>query len=401
MFKKTVQWVNKYIYISEELLILFAVVFVGSLFAWHVYALELTTIFVDQNSHLNISRMVTDSLTPGISQFGFWPPFIHILLAPFSMITPLFESGLAGAFVLIPALGVGAIFLYQLLLLLTGKKVIGVIGALLLMANPYILYYAVTPMTEVLSISLLLGVAYFTANWLSTQKLSSLIYLGLLITLASLTRFEGFILFPLVGSIVLAKLLIQRKRYYEIEALLLLFSLVAGLGIAFVFIYGLIFGGNPLTFMVGAWSAYEQQHDYLLPAEHNFRLSLVYLLYAAYYMVGKVQVWLAATALVFLLLLIRKRETYLSVVSVTLVLISPLIFNAFAITQGSAVLYVPDLPPYANFFNERYALNIIGIAIVTPLLLAAALHDRIQAMGAQPLRSIFCCWAYSGSSLCK
>jgi len=43
---------------------------VGSLFSLYVYNLGLTRVLVDQNSHLNISRQITDSITDATPNRG-------------------------------------------------------------------------------------------------------------------------------------------------------------------------------------------------------------------------------------------------------------------------------------------------------------------------------------------
>lgn len=374
MWHRAIQLKNKMIQVRVEVLIFLTTITTGTLFTWYVYSIELTKIFIDQNSHLNISRLITDSLTPGISQIGFWPPFVHILMAPFSMITPLFERGLSGAFVLVPILGIGAVLLYRLLLVITQNKTISVGGALLFISNPYILYFTATPMTEVLFLTFLFGVAYFLLIWFSTQTFSSLMYLALFIVLASLTRFEGFILIPVVGFFVLLKLFFERKQYHEIEASVILFSLVAGIGVMFVFIYGWIFGDNPLEFLNGAWSAEAQQRDYFLPTAHKLGESIQYFLHASYYMVGKAPLILSAISFFAALSIIRDKYLYFSFISVSMVLLSPTIFDLLALYQGSAVMYVPELPPFSGFFNNRYALNLLGFTIFTTMTFSAFLY---------------------------
>src|SRR5437899_2515328 len=54
----------------------------------------------DAESHLNIAKRVSGSLTPGFAQLGgIWLPIPHILLIPFVAIDPLWRSGLAGAII--------------------------------------------------------------------------------------------------------------------------------------------------------------------------------------------------------------------------------------------------------------------------------------------------------------
>lgn len=345
----------------------------GSFFAWYVYKLGITTVFVDQNSHLNLTREVFDSMTPGISQIGFWPPLLHLLMIPFTAIDFLYRTGLAGAFTLIPFLGLAAAFFYKLLFVFIKNKFISFSGAILFLLNPHILYYAVTPMMEILFISLLFGTAYFLIQWLNTDKTKYLIFLSIFISLASVARFEGLTLVPLVGLIVLAQLIRKKIPYKKIEASVILFSFIAILGFLSLVVYGWIFGSNPLAFLNSDWSAQNQQKDYFLPAARNILKSTQYLMHASYYMLGKTQVIIALVG--FLIILIFYRT--FKFIAVSLVLFSPFIFDWLALYRGNAIIYVADLPPYNQFFNERYGIYWVGFVIFTILVLISKLDCRL------------------------
>jgi hypothetical protein len=70
---------------------------IGGLFFLYIQDIGTLLHLIDQYSHLSISRQITDSLTPGMSQVGFWPPLLHLLLAPLTFFDGLYYSGLAAA----------------------------------------------------------------------------------------------------------------------------------------------------------------------------------------------------------------------------------------------------------------------------------------------------------------
>ena len=224
----------------------------------------------------------------------------------------------------------------------------------------------------------MLGVAYYLMRWVESQSFASLIYLGIFITFASLARFEGFILIPVAGAIILFRLISQKKKYHEIEAVGILFILVAGVGVAFTFIYGWVFAGDPLIFMNGAWSASAQQQFFFLPAAGDIGMAMLYILEASTYMLGGLLIPFSALSFIALIFLLGGDNRLVLFLSVSFVLISPLLFDIVALYQGSAVLYVSSLPPFGEFFNERYGLYWIGFAVFTPLLLAGVLLERIR-----------------------
>ncbi|MFZ2970036.1 MAG: hypothetical protein WA063_02725, partial [Minisyncoccia bacterium] len=311
MKSKLGNMVGKY---KVETIIAALAVILSSLMAWRVYSLGLTRILVDQNSHLNIARQITDSMTPGITQLGFWVPLIHILMMPFVIIEPLYRTGLAGFFTLLPFLAIAAIFLYKTCLLITKNNKLSFWASIIFLLNPYVLYYAVTPMTEVLYIANLIATAYFIILWMQTKKLSYLLICGIFISLASLSRFEGLILIPIVSLIVLIQLIRTYKDYYKVEATALLFFIIAILGFAFILLYGYIFGkGNPFAFVNNELLGFHRQGTYLLPAEGSIMVSFQYLLHAAYHMISKPFAIASLVCLPILLLLIKPRLKTLSV----------------------------------------------------------------------------------------
>lgn len=352
------------IFSSPELWLGFAAAIAGMAGVWYIYSLGLVKELTDAYAHLNFSRMMFESLTPGISQIGLWPPLLHMLMAPFTMIRPLYESGLAGAVVLIPFYILGTVYTYKLVKLFTQNEWLSVLGAVLFMANPYVIYYSAVPMMEVLFLANLMAVAYYMARWYMLGNLSSLVLTGVFAALAALSRFEGLILAPLVGILLAIDLLRRRKGLAQTQAVLILFLLLAALGPLVILAYSWYFGGSPMAFTGGDWVKSAAADEGFL-TQGSYWQSLRYSLYAAFYMVGQ-NLIIFALATLPLLFLFRKR---FEVMSVLLVLASPAIFIIIALASGSYNIGVPDLPPHTVFLNERYGLSWIGFVIVSPLLL--------------------------------
>lgn len=340
------------------------VVCIQTAMALYIYSLHLTIYLVDQSAHLNFARLTFDSLTPGVSQIGFWPPLIHFIMIPFVASDFLYRTGLAGFLALLPFMILGAWFLFRICQELTGSRLLGYAAVALLFLNPYFVYYGATPMMEALFTANLFGVAYFMLRWLETSDIKQLIGAGVFVTLACLSRFEGFMLLPVCGLIILLQLLRQRKGYEEIEAVSLLFGLLAVGGVVFVLVYSWIFSGNPLTFAGGSWL-----HDpvtNLSLTRYQLWTSLQYLLHASGYMIGQPFMLIGALSAVLLLIFSPRRFAQSAVL---LILISPIFFILLTVFTGSIPVNVPELPPYGFFHNDRYTLTWIGFAILAPLLL--------------------------------
>lgn len=362
-----------------EFLVFLGAALVAGLFSLYISSLGLTKLLVDQNAHLNIARLISDSLTPGISQIGFWPPLIHIVMAPFASVSFLFETGLAGAAALVPVFALGAVFVYRILRQLTDSQFVSLGGVLVYLTNPYLLYYTATPMTETLFVVTLLGVAYYFLRWLDKSDFRSLIYLGIFVALAGMARFEGFALLPIVLTLIVVKLYRDKKSYHEIEAISILFGLIALIGLGFVFVYSFVFGGNPLEFLNGAWSAAAQQESFYLPTAGDVGMSLLYLIEASKYLLGGFLVSLSLLGFIYLLASLLFDKRLFPFFGISAVLLSPFFFDIFALTQGTAILYVDTLPPFDGYFNERYGIYWLGFAVIVPMFMIELLNERIRA----------------------
>lgn len=342
----------------------------GSLMVWYVYSLDLIKALTDANAHLNFSRMLFDSMTPGVSQIGFWPPLLHILLAPFTGIKFLYETGLAAAFVLMPFYAMGALFTYKLAWHFTKNFWLSFFATAIYMVNPYILYYSAVPMMEVMFLANLLGAAYFTAKWLERPRLSFLVLSGVFVALAGLSRFEGLLLIPVVGAIVLIQLVRTRKNYAQTEAVMILFSLVAVIGAVFITVYSWVFGGTPLAFTGGDWF---RSSLFNFATRHNVVESIQYVLQVSYYMLSEPLVLLSLASFALLLLISKKRFEMSAVLAILAV---PAVFVAIALFSGSYQAAVPSVPPYNIYLNERYGLTWIGFVILAPVMLLGSMFTR-------------------------
>lgn len=339
----------------------------SSLMAWWVYVNHLTVVLADQASHLVFSRLLTDSITPGITQLGTWPPLLHVLMLPASAVDLLFRSGLAGAVTLIPIFVVGVIFLYRLTVRLTKSKFLASVSGLMYIFNPYILYYVVTPMMEVLFITAVIATAYFFLLWLETSHFKHLLLAGVFIALASVSRYEGLFLIPVAISIVVVKLISLKKSFNEIEATVIVFGIPSVLGLGYLLVYDWAFAGHPLAFIgIGGEAWFVGGDSALSLTKGDFSNSLQYILHASHYMFGKVLVTLSFPSMILLAAFSKERFKNGSVI---LLLLVPFIAVFLALYRGSNSIHVPELLPFGHFHNDRYAITWIGALILSPILL--------------------------------
>jgi hypothetical protein len=331
-----------------------------------VHSLDFFLVEVDQQSHLNFARLLTDSLTPSISQLGFWPPLLHILLAPFASIDALYLSGVAGAFAILPLLFLAGYFLYKTVYVLTEDMHAALFVTLLFFMSPYVLYYGMTSMMEIPFFAVFLGAFYFLARWLKEGKLMSLVFSALFVGLSSLARFEGL---TLIIAFMIACVVVMIQKKYSFSKATALFSLVLPLaffGLAAILLYGFVYAGDPLEFIRGEWSALAQEKYLDLPSQGSLLGTLVYFLSAVGRVIGSglsLGLLFAFAFIGFFLSLLQKGKRTESIV-LGMFSIFPAVFVLYSLYTGHTVIYLETLPPYKAFFNERYGLVLLPALLV-------------------------------------
>ena len=226
--------------------------------------------YADSVSHLVRSREFVDAINPGLfEQLGTaWLPLPHLLLLPFTLVEPLFRTGLAGAALNVPCLAFTAVLLYKIIQNHLNVGYIAIVGALLFVTNPNILYMAVTPMTEASFMLFFVGAAYFFMRWMSGPKkylsfnstneggqrshvIFSLAMCSIFISLATLCRYEGWVL-PVFFVSFIVITTVRKKRYYNSKKYKLGIILVSTLsfsGISLWLIWNAYAYNDPLEFL--------------------------------------------------------------------------------------------------------------------------------------------------------
>jgi hypothetical protein len=235
--------------------ILFGIVIAfGLSVAFYLYSLDKYSLvyFGDSVSHMLGARKLVDwNENPGLAQLGtVWLPMPHLLLLPFTLIDPLFTTGFAGVAVSLPCLATTAALLYKMIRthLVSGLACIAFAGALLYALNPNILYLGLTAMTEAPFMLFFVASSCFFQKWyLSPDNLRSMALCSVFVVLATLCRYEGWIL-PLFlapfATVILTKSKFDgRKKVFGI-----LLALASLSGIVFWVGYNAIQYGNPLEF---------------------------------------------------------------------------------------------------------------------------------------------------------
>jgi hypothetical protein len=162
--------------------------------------------FGDAASHIVKARQFIDSQHPGIESIGtVWLPVPHFLLVPFVSIDSLFYSGIAGPALGIPCLIGTGVLLFSVVRRITGSSSIAFVSACLFGLNPNVIYMALTPMNELSLLFFVTLGGYAFLRWREDENDRWLLLCAAAVMLASLCRYEAWILAVFVSLVAARK----------------------------------------------------------------------------------------------------------------------------------------------------------------------------------------------------
>lgn len=368
----------------------------GLVASWWTMSHNVVLAYGDAEAHLNISKRVVSGLTSGLAQLGsVWLPLPHTLMLPFVIDDDMWRSGIAGPAVGVPSLVLLTVMAFKLAYLLTGSIAASWLAPGVILANPNTLYLSGTPMTEVLLLAMVTTSLYFMARWVLHDGVNSLVLAGLFGGLATLSRYDGWVLVCMEAAVVAVIAAVRHRRTGGVEGLLILFGGLAFAGIGGWLLWNQLIFSDPLYFASSVYGSAEQQRFFLasglLPTYHNLPKSIVYWLEDVRIVAGSTLGVLAAVGLV--LLFVRSvRRRRLGPLLIAFVALSSFVFYIVSLWLGQASLILPrfaaDSGPY-KMSNVRYGLQAllpIGLFVAylvarRPRLLAPPLAAVVLAQG--------------------
>jgi hypothetical protein len=345
----------------------FAVVTIAIAGAWffrHDYILH----YGDAQSHLNISRGLIDSRTPGYEQLGsVWLPLLHVLCLPFVASDVLWSTGLAGTIPVAFCFVVAVVFFY----LAAREAYRGIWPAAVTAAcfalNPNLLYLSSIPMTETVFFAGLSVQLFALLRFRRTQSHWLVLVGGSASVCASLTRYDGWFLIPFFA---LGFFLTATKNRFRTA---LTFLCIACLAPLYWVAHVMWATGDALSFYRGPSSAkaiYERglaegyPRD---PVDHNFRLAVLYYWTAGRLCTGWPLVWVGIAGAIAAIW--KKNLLPLTVLSLT-----PCFYIWTMYSTGQPI-HVPNLYPF-SYYNTRYGIALLPLCAFGAGALAAAIPAR-------------------------
>lgn len=330
----------------------------------------------DAQAHLNISRSIIDSRTPGYDQLGtVWLPVLHVICLPFVMSDSLWNNGLAGTIPVAACFVIAGLCFYLAARDVYQSPVAAAVVVTCFALNPNILYLASIPMTEVVFLAALALLLLALFRFRSTQKWR-FVWIGIAAAWSmSLTRYDGWFLIPF-ASFGFA-LFANNRRWLT----LLVFGTVASLAPAYWLAHNWWETGRALDFYNGPYSPIAIQGSKAYPGYHDWRCAFVYYSAAARLCAG----WP-----LLLLGFIGAGCAAVKKVSAPLsfLLLTPVFYIWSIHSSGATPIHVPHLWPF-TYYNTRYGIAVVPLAAFAAGAIVLALPVRLRRFAfALPLLSV-------------
>ncbi len=330
--------------------------------AWWFYRQGYILYYGDAQAHLNISRSIIDSRTPGYDQLGtVWLPVLHVLCLPLVSNDWFWSTGLAATVPVAACFVIAGLFFYLAARDVYGTSMAAAVVVACLALNPNVLYLSVIPMTEIVFIAGLSVLVFAVCRFRLTQN-RQLILLGVLASWwMSLTRYDGWFLIPFAGGWF--ALWASRKP----ASTFAIFAALASLAPLYWAAHNWWETGNALDFINGPYSAKAIQGGKPYPGYHHWVQAFTYYGKAGQLCagVGLLLVGLGGLACAF------KAK---ALAPITFLLLTPA-FYLWSMHSSSTPIYAPQLWPH-GYYNTRYGIAVVIWAAFAAGAVVAAIPQR-------------------------
>jgi cellulose synthase/poly-beta-1,6-N-acetylglucosamine synthase-like glycosyltransferase len=339
-------------------------------------------LYSDAYSHLRIPLRVLETHF-SIAQFGgVWLPLPHLLMLPFIWNTFMWRTGLAGSIPSMICYVVSAVFLFRSAYRLTKDNLASFVGVLMFALNPNILYLQTTPLSELVCIATFTMACYFFLAWTQEDQPRYLVLAAGSTFLATMARYDGWMLVIILPVLIVVVGRLRRHKLARIESNIIIFLVLAALGIALWLAWcGIIFG-DPLYFQHSQYSSQAQQAFFIKAGTqytyHDILQSFRYYLLNSIDVIGPLLFVLATLGMVSF---VSQRRLKPEVIG-ALAFLVPFVFYVVSFYNGQATVYIPEaLPAYSHqhLFNVRFGSEMVAPAALFIATLVSRL--RIPPLG--------------------
>lgn len=317
----------------------------------------------DAQSHLNISRSIIDSRTPGYDQLGtVWLPLLHVICLPLVGNDRLWSTGLAGTIPVALCFVVAGLGFYLAAKEVYRSSIAAVVVVSCFVLNPNALYLGSIPMTEIVFLAGLALLLFALFRFRRTQSKMPIL-VGLIASWSmSLTRYDGWFLIPFAG--ILFALFARRRRWL----VLIVFGALASLAPLYWMAHNWWETANALDFYNGPYSAVAIQGGKPYYGYRDWILAAVYYGKAGQLCAGWCLVIVGVAGIVCA---VRAK----AIAPVLFLLLTPLFYIWSIHSSGGTPIHLPQLPPY-SYYNSRYGIAVVVLAAFAAGAIVVALPER-------------------------
>ena len=332
---------------------------------WFFYTRGLSNLYGDGLAHMEGARRIFDSITPGYDEIGsVWLPLYHLICAPLALNDFLWRTGLAGGIVSSVAFALTAYLLFRLGAEINQNLTAGFVALAGVLLCPNLLYLASTPLTEPLALFWAVLIVYALYRYSRSGSWKALTGAAIAALMGTLTRYEGWNLFPLACALVFwIHPFPWRKRLGRAAY----FAAISGTGPVLWLIHNAYRFQNPFEFYNGRGSARDIYAHQLATTAFPYPTDGSLLLSARYYVEDLklvIGIWaLVLAALGVVAWCVRLQESRRAAVAV--LFLAPLPFYIQAMAHAAVPLYVPTLFPHGHY-NLRYGMAMIAAVALFP-----------------------------------
>ncbi|HEX7893776.1 MAG TPA: phospholipid carrier-dependent glycosyltransferase, partial [Terriglobales bacterium] len=356
-------------------------------------------LFGDAVAHINIARRVFDSRTPGPLQLGtVWLPLPHLLMLPFLASRWMWQNGVGGAFPSMLAYVFSVTGIFRLVRSVLppfadgrGKAVVRFtawVAAGIFAVNPNIIYMQTTAMTEPVYLPFFIWSIVFFAEALkycrqvdSAKANSALVRTGLCLAGACLTRYDGWFLAVVIGTIAIV--LAFFRPFAPLRLGVVKMVLIAAVAPVLWLAYNAAVYRNPLEFANGPYSARAIEQKTAIPGfpphpgANNLRTSFHYFFKSAQLNMAGVKtfqreqgvessilqgLWVFGLIFGTVVVVLFQRKLW-----PVLLLWVPVPFYMLSIAYSGVPIFIPVWWPF-SYYNVRYGVELLpAFAVLTAL----------------------------------
>jgi hypothetical protein len=295
----------------------------------------------------------------------------------------LWSSGIGGAIPSMICYVISGTYIFLAARRVTKRNTASLLGTLVFLLNPNVLYVQSTPLSEPVMIATMTMTSYYFLAWVQDNRQNYLLWTGLCTFFATLARYDGWSLYLAILVLIAIVGWHKRQPLKEIAGNAMLYGILGGFGIALWFVWNLIIFGNPLYFLNGPYSSQVMQMPLikagLVLTYHNIGQSIYYYSVISAETLGPAILALAAIAvLVLVIRRVRSPEIW-----ACLAFLVPFVFYIASLYSGQAVEYAPHAVPAhvsTMFYNDRYGTQIVAPAAFFIATLISVLNRWIRVL---------------------